>query len=167
MGSNRTPITSQTRTPRGGIPTKFRPTSTSGHTDGSYQSRKIFNGFIFNNIITFTIDESTWVKISKNAAISIIQTIFWPLQSPEPLKRGKIFFLADYQEKVSSKNAIHVWVGTPTLACYKYYSSKTASVQDIRVYLSMESSTGKINHVVHITPLARYFVTTLRNLLKW
>ena len=40
-----------------------------------------------NNIITLTIDDSTWAEIAKKLALLVIHTIFRPLQTSEPLNK--------------------------------------------------------------------------------
>ena len=46
------------------------------------------NGLIYG-IIAITIDDPIWVERTKNASLLVIHTIFMPLQSSEPLKRGE------------------------------------------------------------------------------
>ena len=66
------------------------------------------DGFI-DDIIDITLDYPNWADRTKNAALSVIHTIFRPLQSSEPLKWDDPFHFARYQEKFNLPNTINAW----------------------------------------------------------
>ena len=55
-------------------------------------------GVFIEVIITLNIDNTNWVEWAKKAAILVIHTIFWPLQTSDVLNRNEPLSLSRLEE---------------------------------------------------------------------
>ena len=134
------------------------------------------DGFI-NDIITIAVDDNHCIDGAKSAALSVIHTLFRPLQPSEPLKRDDPLSLRKLAVEVQiaeQKTCLSWDINTQYLRVSLPEEKQTAWTNDIKEALdsakiktdTLEPLIGKLNRAAHVIQPAQYFLNRLRHLLK-
>ena len=134
------------------------------------------DGFI-DDITTINFDYKQWIDCAKSLSLLVIHTLFWPLQSSEPLKQDDTLFLrklAGEGEIAEHKTCLGWGIHTQSLRVFLPKQKQIACTTDIQEALSpteiktdiLESLIGKLNHASHVILSERYLLNHLHHLLK-
>ena len=133
------------------------------------------DGYI-DDIITAMLDENDWVHRGQNAAPLAVHTLFRSVNTGEQLPRddpASIRKLEGEGTPDEQKTLLGWEVNTRLFRIYLPKDKATQWRSDIKRILqhgavsskTLESTIGRLNHVAHIIPQARYFLNRLRDLL--